>query len=247
MDDFLKGMAQIGKAIHAAGERAGKWLEENGIKSKDLEGIVEELSNNLYENTKVVIEHNSQYGWTLAASMSTLVYIEDELVGKSGEELDTYFYDYYSATDWEEYQDLKNDLKKRIDSKWSELLGDCFFLFENKRYKAAIPILFSIVDGELAKALETHSYGGKLVQVTKRAATDEEARFRKSVLYSVLRCLEGEMFSHSSFEEERKGIINRNWVMHGRDNPMLWKEVDVLKLLTILDSAQFIQMIAEEQ
>lgn len=39
----------------------------------------------------------------------------------------------------------------------------------------------------------------------------------------------------------RESMINRNWILHGRDNPALWKKADALRLLNVLSTIQFIK------
>lgn len=246
LNDLDKVVRKIQTKLQTAGQQINNWLEEIGIESKDIDGIFEELSQNLYSNTKVVVDHNSQYGWTLAATMDPLAYIDYELIGKSKEELDAHFLNYYSEDDWNEYKQLKKGIKKHINTKWSELIDDCFFLFENHRYKSAIPIIFSIIEGEIAATIKSEKIGKLLVKEVKSEAESAETRFRKIVLYSITKCFQEALFISSPFNGDRKPVINRNWVLHGRDNPQLWEEVDVLRLLTVLNSIQFVQMMDVE-
>ncbi|MBD8015053.1 hypothetical protein [Planococcus wigleyi] len=238
---------KIQKRMETVEKEFRKWLDENGIEAKDFEGVVEELSQNLYENTKEIADHNSKFGWTLAGAMDPFIYIDDQLLGKSKEELDAHFYNYYSEEDWNSYKVLKKDIVGRIDPKWNELIDDCFFLFENDRYKSAIPVLFSVIEGELGTTLDSDEVGTRLVRDMKRAAKGEEARFRKVVLYSIVKCFDKGLFVRNEFKDERKPVINRHWVSHGRDNPNLWEEVDFLRLITVLNSIQFVQEMAEEE
>lgn len=244
-----KAFEQVGEYVskfQAAGKEFDNFLRRMDIPVENLGEFIEEFSQNLYEDTRRVTYHNSQYGWTLAGSIKPLQYIDDTLLKKTKDELDTYFYEYFSENDWDEYKDLKADILKHLDPKWTRLINDCFFLFENHRHQAAIPVLFSIIEGELANLLESDKYSGKLVKEMETKAEGEAARFRKMVMYSVLTCFQKGIFVGSSFSGERKEVINRHWVLHGRDVPSLWEETDVLRLLTVLGSIQFIRFMTEE-
>ena len=56
-----------------------------------------------------------------------------------------------------------------------------------------------------------------------------------------MKCFREALFTKNHFDNERKPVINRNWVLHGRDDPSFWEEVDVLRLLTVLNTIQFVQ------
>lgn len=244
---FLKAKEDIEIKAQQQVRKTKLWLGEHGIENRDdWDNFIEVLAQSLYDDTAVVVENNSKYGWTFASSMGLTVYINDELKEKSKKELDTYFYKYYSEDDWYEYKDLKEDIKEELEPKWVELLDDCFFLFENGKYKTAVPVLFSIIEGEIAKTLDTDEYGWKLKKELKEQFKVEPNRFKKIGMYSVMVCVDQALFPNSKFTEERKEVINRNWVLHGRDDPRLWEVVDVLRLLTVLNSIQYIQRLSKE-
>lgn len=239
-------MSAFQTKIQAAGKPVREWLDENGIEATDFDGIVKELSQNFQDNTTQIIEQNSQFGWTLAGSMDVLAYGDFKLLGKSKGELDNHFFQYYSKDDWDGYKSLKKDIVQRINPKWSKLIDDCFFLFENDRYKLTIPVLFSIIEGEIAMTLDTSKHGVKLKKELEDQTNEETEKFKKAVLHSVFVCMEKALFTSSPFDGERKEVINRHWVLHGRDDPRLWEKVDALRLFTILNSIQFVQGMIEE-
>ena len=44
-----------------------------------------------------------------------------------------------------------------------------------------------------------------------------------------------EVFRSISFKDKRPSIINRNWILHGRDIPE-WKRVDCIRLFQAIDT-----------
>lgn len=244
-----KGLEWFGEVVlkvSAAGQRFGAWLNEIGFQVEDLDDIIEEFSQNFYESTKEVVDHKSQYGWTMTREMAALTYISDEMLLKSKEELDEFFYNYYSEDEWDEYNELKESIQKRIDPKWSELMDDCFFLFEADRHRAAIPAIFSILEGKLSDLFESDEGSGNLIRKLNGTADEEEARFRKLVLYSTAKCLKEGLFASSPFKGGRKETINRHRVLHGRDDPKHWDRADFLRLVTVVSSINYIEEMMEE-
>lgn len=246
----LKAQADLLEKTRPYRKKVGTWLNEQGIESaEDLNEFIEILSIVIYEEAKIIAKNNSKYGWTLASSMTLEVYIDEKLTGGSKEELDTYFYKHYSEDDWDEYKDLKSDIRENINPKWNELIDGCFILFEKGRYKIAIPTLLSIIEGEIAATLNTQKYGGPLKGHLRKSIKNEKDSFKKLGLYSVYTCIMYEglgIFIQDIFNEERKEVLNRNRVLHGRDDPRLWEEVDVLRLLTVLNSIQYVQQVIKD-
>lgn len=60
-------------------------------------------------------------------------------------------------------------------------------------------------------------------------------------MYSLITFLQESLFATWRFFDKRLELINRNWILHGRDDPNYWKEVDFLRLINTLSSIQFIK------
>jgi hypothetical protein len=56
-------------------------------------------------------------------------------------------------------------------------------------------------------------------------------------------------FKFGEFDKEdarRPFLVNRNWVLHGRDNPSLWKRVDALRLFNAIITLTVLSFLVEE-
>ncbi len=194
-----------------------------------------------FERIEKITNDNSTLGWTLTREISTFEYLDDDLLDLSLKEKDKYFYHYYSKSDWENYHLMKESLLESVDPKWQDLMVDCFDSFEQGKYKMVIPLLFSIVEGESAKIFGTHKVGGPLVTFMKKQVSSDQDKFTQIAIYSLTRFMKKQLFIYHEFDKYRKPVVNRNWVLHGRDDPKHWKKVDALRLLNVLSTLQLVK------
>lgn len=50
--------------------------------------------------------------------------------------------------------------------------------------------------------------------------------------------LKDKIFKTHQFGDHREEVLNRNWVLHGRDDPRLWSKADFYSLICIISSMQ---------
>lgn len=194
-----------------------------------------------YKRIENIINRNSRYGWTLTQEIGFSYYLKDELLTSSFRQIDEHFYNYYSDNDWEFYRHTKKLILETIDPKWSELLNECFDSFEQDKYKSIIPTLFSIIEGETAFIYQTDEVGNGLFRIMKEQTRNLDHELSKFAIYSLAEFLRGQLYIYHEFNKGRKPVINRNWVLHGRDNPIYWHKVDALRLINILSTVQLVK------
>lgn len=200
-----------------------------------------------YKRIQEITNDNSKCGWTLTGEMSLADYLEDDLVGISHEEKDQYFYNYYSKKNWQQFGYMKQEIVEMIEPRWTGLIQECFDSFENDKYKLVIPALFTIVEGEMSHVFQSHKGSRALIILMETQAENEESKMKQISLYSVVHSMKEQLFLSHKFYENRNGLINRHWVLHGRDKPSHWKKEDALRLINIISSLQFIKEIVKEQ
>lgn len=194
-----------------------------------------------YERLEDITNDNSKYGWTLTGEMSLGDYFEDELISLSHEQKDEYFHTYYSKNDWEHYKNMKGLVIDNIEPRWTELIQDCFDSFENDKFRLVIPTLFTIIEGEMSFAFQSHQGSNDLIQLVDKKAKNEKSKLMQISLYSVVSSMKKQLFLSHKFYDDRNGLINRQWILHGRDDPNHWQKVDALRLFNVLSSLQFIK------
>ncbi|ANU09892.1 hypothetical protein BBH88_06060 [Planococcus antarcticus DSM 14505] len=191
-----------------------------------------------YDRVKKIINKNSKYGWTLTQEIDFSYYFKDELVDSTFNQIDNHFLNFYSDNDWNFYHHTKNLILETINPKWTELLNECFDNFEQDRYKSIIPTLFSIIEGETAFIYQTTEAGKDLFETMKTETRNIEHELTKLTIYSLAEFLRWQLFGYQEFSKSRKSLINRNRVLHGRDDPIYWHKVDALRLINILSTVQ---------
>jgi hypothetical protein len=202
-----------------------------------------------YERIRRITESNSKHGWTLTGDMGLGDYLNDELLNTPMSEVDSYFYSYYTFKDEGKgvdiYRNAKASIRETINPKWHVLIDECFRSYDLEMFKIAIPNLMTIIEGEVSEITESDYVGGKLINKFKVNAITEDDRFSTISIYSLYLFLKNHLFKYREFKKERSDIINRNWVLHGRDNPSLWTKIDYFRLLNTLDSIQFTKKILQ--
>ena len=172
-------------------------------------------------------------------------FLEENLIGKNKDHIDSHLYNYYlkEFNSFTTYGKAKESILDGVDIKWRHLLEDCFKCFDLECYKVAIPTLISIVEGEISLIANSNFVGKRLLEVWESDLDTEGEKFDAIALYSILYFLKNKLFIRKDFGEIRPIIINRHWVLHGRDNPDSWSLGDYYRLINTLSSLQFIKEI----
>lgn len=130
-----------------------------------------------YKKIESVINHNSSNGWTMTGEIDVHFYIDEKLLGYSQEEADRHFFNYYEKNTRENYYRTKDILMEEIDNQWKEVLEDSFSLYEEDRFKVTIPMLISIVEGEISTITQSDKYGQSLFIQWENQILSEEQKF----------------------------------------------------------------------
>lgn len=194
-----------------------------------------------YENIEILTRNNSSYGWTAHGQMNALFYLDEDLLDKSQEYIDSQFLDYFESDSRKNLYRVTDEIKEVIDDKWKDVINDCFDLYETEKYRVIIPMLISIIEGEVSEIAESQKVGNRLMEDWEKKILTEEDRMMVIASYSLQEFLSSNMFKYRDFKKERAEVLNRNWVLHGRDNPKLWTRIDALKLINIIATLQFIR------
>ncbi|PGA03597.1 hypothetical protein [Bacillus mycoides] len=195
----------------------------------------------------------SKKGWTFPQMMShsMIAYLANI---ESHKELEREFEEFYSTNG--NYAKMKQDiLTHEFILGWKELLEQCFENYEKEQYYIAIPSLFIIIEG-LAHMLVSPKFQKYRKFSNRTNLRNQYEKVKQDVAHddiyiiiyvSVLE-LFNEVFKSGNFDKnpERYPIINRDWVLHGRDIPSNWKRVDALRLFNVIYSITSLDVLLEE-
>lgn len=194
-----------------------------------------------YEEIEKLAENNSKFGWTLTGEMDSNFYLDEDLLGKDQEFIDGKFVEYYEKNNQAQFKDTTEEILYYIEDKWTGVLVDCFTLYNSESYRIIIPFLITVIEGELSNILESELFGKRLLKSWEKEILSNDDKFIAIASYSLQKYLYNTTFENHDFNEERRSSLNRNWVLHGRDDPNLWTRTDALKLINIISTLQFIK------
>ncbi|EEK47178.1 hypothetical protein FO497_20510 [Bacillus cereus ATCC 10876] len=190
-------------------------------------------------------------GWTLPLLMD----VEDNIRLSQVEdlrELDKEIVEYHLN----EFQNMKREiLTHEFVKEWKELLGQCFDNYEKGNYLIVIPNLFIVIES-LAHMVITPKFQ-KYITSNKRISLKEKYKKVKPeiekdrtniIIYISVHEFLKSVFKMGNFDKNKNrfSIINRDWVLHGRDNPNNWNEADVLRLFNAIHTITQLDFLLEE-
>ncbi|WP_042455602.1 hypothetical protein [Neobacillus dielmonensis] len=241
--DFLDTINEIGRM--AAEAVAGFSEAITKIKFPEIELPKFKFPHIDYTRIRTIICCNSKSGWTLTGEMGLGDYLNDDLLTYTQEEIDAYFLTYYKYKNDElkinNYELAKNSILETVNPKWIETVVSSFKCYDLDMYKMTIPNLLMIIEGEISEIADSDLVGGKLLTHWKKELDTESDKFDAMALYSLYLFLREVLFKTRDFHKKRLDIINRNWILHGRDDPTNWKEQDYFRLINTLSSVQYIK------
>ncbi|PEY74459.1 hypothetical protein [Bacillus thuringiensis] len=194
---------------------------------------------------KEAAESLAQKGWTIPMNMATSDIIELSEI-QDQNELDRIFQEFYKIE--ENYLYVKSAvLEHKLAQEWKELLIQCFDNYERENYLIAIPNLFIIIEniGHILISPRFQKYIDPKIK-RKPALRNQYDKVKQEIeddrTYIIYYVSVAEFFKSvfkgGNFDKNstRLPIINRDWVLHGRDYPKNWKQVDALRLFNALQT-----------
>ncbi len=214
-----------------------------------MEGIIERLAEGWrrafsaidlegsFTSTEKASKALAEYGWTLPMQLTP-----GEVVGLAGqpiEEIDAFFVDLYTDEDCAALRRAGRELLTRKGLlAWRGLLEECLEVFEEGRYLVTIPALISTIEGVVATAGNSlHNRNVSKSFLTGVCANKANAcpRSIHGIMWRSLEIFVEKLFQNAPFDRNRPPIINRHWILHGRDLAN-WTKADSLRLFCALET-----------
>jgi hypothetical protein len=197
----------------------------------------DDFMRDIWDSAKAQIHAMASQGWTLQMRL-TLGGLE-ELANLGPEQIDEFFVAFYTDDDFAELRAVREKLARRQSlAPWRELLGECFDSFVNGRHRITIPALLSIIDGVVASAgaVLSSRRSHLMAACTKNGEKLGSDSLRGELWISLREFLE-RIFETAPFDGTRPTLINRHWILHGRDTAAAsWTSADALRLFNALQT-----------
>lgn len=187
---------------------------------------------------------NAEYGWCLSSQMNIPSFrsIANEL---DTQEVKDYLFSIYFELDNSYLYRVERDfIISSASESWKQLYKSCFETIEAGRYIVVIPTFITAIEHEIATMHELSDlYGRRLLKRTKVSMGDDEKvdTFSSAIGLSIIAMLLNGIFENHPFNGERKPLLNRNWILHGRDDPQEWTKTDIYRLMSIISALRIVR------
>lgn len=146
----------------------------------------------------------------------------------SKEKMNEWVYDFYTANNNE---NLKNVfLSIREDNRiiqWEKLMNECIKAYSQGFICVIIPSLLTIIEGIISKWMENPK-SIKVCTPVKSKMDSTKDDYGKLCWLSIHLVIT-RIFNSQNFDKDRPELINRHWILHGRDETK-WEKIDVVRL-----------------
>lgn len=219
-------LAQLAKRLEAIQQQVAKTLSQ-----VDWPDVAQRLQQ-LPDEAKRL----GDAGWTVAM-WATPAEVSHILQAATERHIDHVFLDYYEADGDANYRQLKSYLLSRESlSRQRPLIQQCFTAFEHGLYLVVVPAMITVVEGAIAAIGGVDAWRRKDPKQTARkllgrSPTDSINR----VIWSSVDAFVSHLFEQRSFADSHPSLINRPWILHGRDDPS-WTKADCLRLFQAADT-----------
>jgi hypothetical protein len=226
------------------------------MKLERLEGIGERFAalmasidiDEFVQRTWTTAERVAQSGWTLPRHLSSpeledLVEMSTAADGRlEHEKVDAFLVAHYTADDHTVLRRVQTELLlKPTLSRWRKLLNECFEVFYKGKHVITVPALLSIIEGIISseeKAGNTNVGQKFLIGICARKA--KASRTIKGAGWRSLEVFIEKLFAPVPFDSTRPNLINRNWILHGRDRDTAnWTIADSIRLFNAVQTLDF--------
>ncbi|MDR4225929.1 hypothetical protein FO507_00800 [Bacillus mojavensis] len=207
--------------------------------SEDFRILKEHLCNFPETEIKKAIDLNTKIGWALTANMDILTY-RKALGLTSPSQVNKLFYEYYTNDDLINLKIEFDEIKTRIPNEFKSLVFQCISCFLRGDWHITIPSLITIVEGLIAKFLKTNKHSSYLLSHWEKKINPKENELTYALSVSLHEYIGNSLFTYKSFKDDRGEGLNRNWILHGRDTPDSWEDVDSIKLFILISALLFI-------
>ena len=178
------------------------------------------------EDLEKACELFAKYGWTLPMD-SQPGEVLDLVDSCSEENIDNYFYKFYTENNNENLLAIFEEIQENeAIIKWKRLMNECILAYKSELYLVTIPSLISIIEGLISTFMDNPN-SIRIMNVCKDMTTKHNGYHR--LLWVSIHNFIQNLFEKQNFNGMRPGLINRHWILHGRDETT-WRDLDAIKL-----------------
>jgi len=172
-------------------------------------------------------------GWTIP--MWANPSIVRKLRNASGD-IDKAFMKWYTADNNKNLSELWKRLRNSVGlSRWRKVIDQTIYSYIDRRYAVVVPCLLIVLEGSIADGANDLKNWPKPKNSARRKRNDSEGGMRRLIWVSIESFIEP-IFENAPFSAKRPIILNRHWVLHGRDTKAWGLRRESIRLFHALDT-----------
>jgi hypothetical protein len=177
------------------------------------------------------------FGWTLPSQVS-LAEINNLISFSANQfDVDNFFIKHYSD-ERKFFWLTKYVCSAEIYSKWYKIIEQCIKSYKNQLYLVTVPALITIIEGVIVSINENNKMN--VINLCRQIEENAKDDLEKQAFWKSIGLIIDKLFANIPFDKDRPEIINRHWILHGRDNNE-WNQADCLRLFQALETIAFAQ------
>lgn len=150
----------------------------------------------------------------------------------------------YSREGGVEFDAVASDLLGRPDlRRWKPLLEQCIGAYRRRDYLITVPSLLAVYEGALAAVVD------KPHETKPRSLASDELeeaeRNLERLPWASIKAFTNAVFARSTFAGDRPNLLNRHWVLHGRDLPA-FSRADCLRLFQAIHTVGSVRLLKRQ-
>jgi hypothetical protein len=172
------------------------------------------------------------YGWTFPIQLSPAEINKLVKISHDRLDVDMFFIQHYSHNP-NLFRMFKSVYSSELYDRWYKLIEQCMKTYRKGLYLITIPALITVIEGAIANLSRTNRTG--IIDLCRERAENIDKSLITRNLWNSFYYFALNLFENKSFDKERPQIINRHWILHGRDSDE-WNQADCLRLFQALDT-----------
>jgi hypothetical protein len=170
-------------------------------------------------------------GWTIPVEMIP-AFTTHLVQSVSPEDTDAVFVEIYSANQGELFDSLAMIITGATDlERWKPLLEQAISAYKRGEYLIVVPALIAAYEGALAGVVD-RPHDQRPRALASNELQEVETNLER-LAWSSIDAFTSAVFQSATFAGDRPNLLNRHWVLHGRDVPS-WTQADCLRLFQAL-------------
>ncbi|BAS26752.1 hypothetical protein [Limnochorda pilosa] len=188
--------------------------------------------------------HLAELGWAIPMFL-TPAEVRQLLEGAAPHSIDERFIELYESNDQAYFNEMAERLVTRANLRpWRTLLRQAASAYRRRQFVITVPALMIVCEGVLmadqGRRTDLRNVVSTYVQQVERDLPDSLTL----VIWRTVERFVDQLYMRSDFDGPRPGMLNRHWILHGRDSAA-WTHADSLRMFQAVDTVSNIAELRE--